>query len=341
MNRVILTKDQIYILSAVFGFLVGVLTFSFYAPNYFPDSQSKRFKVEQGERFKSVAERLEESEIIPNAFTFKLIGFITGSDSKIKAGEYIFKNGMTYFEILDKLKRGGNGEQKLVTIQEGIWQHKLAKLLSEQLDLDEKKIMELSVDKNFLSDLGINAKTLEGYLLPETYYFHIGSNEENVLIKLHYEMEKLFDDKALKQMEVLGMSKHEILTMASIIDGESNHVDEFKRISGVYYNRLKKGMPLQADPTVQYLIRERKRNNRVLYKDLEINSPYNTYKYTGLPPGPINNPGKSAVEAALYPEEHDYYFFVASGRGDHVFAKTNREHSLNVSKYRRWRESQK
>jgi len=341
LNKIILTKNQIYILSAVFGFLVGVFTYSFYAPNYFPDSHSKKFKVEKGELFKSVAERLEESKIIPSAFTLKLIGFITGSDSKIKAGEYIFKNGMTYFDVLNKLKRGGNGEQKLVTIQEGIWQHKLAKLLSEQLDLDEGKIMELSTDKIFLSDLGINANNIEGYLLPETYYFHLGSNEEDVLIKLHYEMEKLIDDEALAQMEILGMSKHEILTMASIIDGESNHVDEFKRISGVYYNRLKKNIPLQADPTVQYLIRNRKRNNRILYKDLEIDSPFNTYKYSGLPPGPINNPGKAAVEAALYPEEHDYYFFVASGKGDHVFAKTNSEHNINVSKYRRWRESQR
>lgn len=336
-----LTKNQIYFLTAIFGFIVGVLTYSFYAPNYFSDKHPKKFKVEKGESFRKVAERLEESEIIPSSFTLKLIGFITGSESRIKSGEYIFKSGMTYFELLDKLKKGGNGDQKLVTIQEGIWQHKLAKLLSDQLGLDEKKIMQLSEDRKFISDLGINAKSLEGYLLPETYYFHLGSSEEDILIKLHYEMEKLFDDEAQQQMEMLGFNKHEILTIASIIDGESNHVDEFKRIAGVYYNRLKKGMLLQADPTVQYLIRHRKRYNRILYKDLEINSPYNTYKYLGLPPGPINNPGKDAVEAALYPEEHDYYFFVATGNGNHVFAKTNNEHNLNVSKYRRWRASQK
>ncbi len=121
------------------------------------------------------------------------------------------------------------------------------------------------------------------------------------------------------------------------IQSRQNRVSEFKRIAGVYYNRLRKGIKLQADPTVQFLKREKKRHNKIYYKDLEIDSPYNTYKYKGLPPGPINNPGKDAVLAALYPEENDYLFFVASGDGGHRFAKTKSEHERNVAKYRRWR----
>ena len=134
------------------------------------------------------------------------------------------------------------------------------------------------------------------------------------------------------------MDKNKILTMASIIDGESNLVNEFKRISGVYHNRIKKGWKLQADPTVQYLVRQkRKKVNRIFYKDLEIDSKYNTYKYYGLPPTPINNPGKEAILAALYPEKHDYYFFVADGNGGHHFAKNHKEHQINVNRYRTWR----
>ena len=134
------------------------------------------------------------------------------------------------------------------------------------------------------------------------------------------------------------MDKHKILTMASIIDGESNMLSEFQRIAGVYYNRLKNGWRLQADPTVQYVVRQRRKKvNKIYYKDLEIDSRYNTYKYYGLPPSPINNPGKDAIMAALYPEKHNYYYFVADGNGGHVFSKTSREHQNNVNRYRTWR----
>jgi len=135
------------------------------------------------------------------------------------------------------------------------------------------------------------------------------------------------------------MTKHEILTLASIVEAESNIFSEYKTISGVYHNRLEKGIALQADPTVQYLIRERK-NKKVYLKDLEINSKFNTYKFPGLPPAPINNPGKDAIMAALYPENNKYLYFVADGTGRHNFSETFTEHSQNVLRYRQWRNNQ-
>jgi UPF0755 protein len=229
----------------------------------------------------------------------------------------------------------------MVTIPEGIWMDNLAQLLSDDLSLDKNEIMKLSKDKKFLRELGIHANTIEGYLLSETFYFFEDVDEREALRKLKHEMDKLFEpEEVVAQMQILGKSKHEILTIASIIDGESNDISEFAKISGVYYNRLKRGMRLQADPTIQYLKRYKRSRNRIYYKDLEIDSPYNTYIYSGLPPGPINNPGKDAVKAALYPEEHDYLYFVADGNGSHVFAKTASEHNKNVRAYRRWRSSQ-
>jgi UPF0755 protein len=152
-------------------------------------------------------------------------------------------------------------------------------------------------------------------------------------------MNVIFEDtEIIRQMQILGMTKSEILIMASIIDGESNKISEFKRISGVYHNRLRNNWKLQADPTVQYLIRQRRKKvNKVYLKDLEIDSKFNTYMYYGLPPAPINNPGKDAIIAALYPEQHDLFFFVADGNGGHLFSKTSREHQNNVNRYRDWR----
>ncbi|MBN1639451.1 MAG: endolytic transglycosylase MltG, partial [Ignavibacteriales bacterium] len=213
------------------------------------------------------------------------------------------------------------------------------RIFKEELGLDSARIMELSGNKNFIQSLGLDVDDLEGYLLPETYYFYIDRNEEQVLKKLKEEMDKVFDDSARAQIENLGMTKHQILILASIIDGESNIIEEFKTISGVYHNRLKKKMLLQADPTVQYLIRNRE-DKRVRASDLALDSPYNTYKYIGLPPTPINNPGKAAILAALYPEQHDYYYFVADGTGGHKFAKTYSEHQIYVREYRRWLRNQ-
>ncbi len=336
------TQNEIYILSSVFGFLIGLFLFIFFTPNYYKYKGPVELEIVPGESLSKVIDSLYEKELIPNETVMHIAAFLYGAEKNIKAGKYKVENGLSYFDMVELLLEGSPSNQKLITIPEGIWQHNLASLVAKIFNLDSDRIMELSKDKKFLGRLGVAARTLEGYLLPETYYLFDNSNEEEILSKLKYEMDKLFEPDSVKlQMLKLGMNKHQILTLASIIDGESNIIDEFKRISGVYHKRLKKRIALQADPTVQYLIRNRRRHNKVYYKDLEIDSPYNTYKYVGLPPGPINNPGKDAVLAALFPEDNDYYYFVADGSGGHVFAKTLSQHNRNVNSYREWRRSQK
>ena len=314
--------------------------FTFLAPNYFDGKGPQKFEIHPGESLSSVIDSLYEKEFIPSKTNMHLVAFLYGAERKIKAGRYSIPNGQNYFQLIELLIEGSGGPQTLVTIPEGIWQHDLAKLLHEKMDTDEKEFISLSHDKKYLKSLSIKAKSLEGYLLPNTYYIFDGSTNEEIIRKLKSEMDKVFErPEVISEMNRLKLSKHKILTMASIIDGESNKSSEYKRISGVYYNRIKRGMRLQADPTVQYLKRKRKSKNKVYYKDLEIDSPYNTYKYRGLPPGPINNPGEDAVLAAVFPESHKYYFFVADGTGGHKFARTSSEHQRNVIAYRKWRSS--
>jgi UPF0755 protein len=282
---------------------------------------------------------LYDEGIISSKFNMKAAAFLIGVDKKIKAGHYDIPDGISYIGLLSLLNEGAPKVQKLVTIQEGIWQKDLAELLSEEFGFPAEEILKLSKDDEFIEELDLDTKNLEGYLLPDTYYFYESSSPREILTKLVNEMKVIFNDiEVRKRMHKLKLDKNEVLTLASIIDGESNIVSEFERISGVYHNRLKKRWKLQADPTVQYVVRQkRKKVNKIYYKDLEIDSKYNTYKYYGLPPSPINNPGKDAIMAALYPEEHNYFYFVADGTGGHIFARTSREHQNNVARYRDWR----
>jgi UPF0755 protein len=337
-----ISENEIYFISSAFGFIFGLLLFIFYAPNYNKNNSSYQFEIKQGSPLTVVIDSLYEKKIIPNKTFMRVAAFFYSAEKKVKAGKYNIPNGLNYFQLVEILIDGTPAEQKRLTIPEGIWQFKLASLISKEFNLDSAKIMELSEDKEFLTTIGIEAKSAEGYLLPETYYFYDDNNEREIITKLKMEMDKIFETQSvIDQMQKMDMTKHQILTLASIIDGESNVVSEFKRISGVYHNRLNKNMLLQADPTVQYLIRHRNKKNKVYFKDLEIVSPYNTYLYAGLPPGPINNPGKEAIMAAIFPEKNDYIFFVADGNGGHVFSKSLSDHNKNVSNYRRWRNSQK
>lgn len=294
-------------------------------------------EVKKGQTLTQVIDTLYSKEIIPNKTNMKIAAIIYGAERKVKAGRYSIPNGLSYLQLVELLIEGSPDPEVLITIGEGIWQKDLAKLLKEKFGIDSSKVMELSKSRSFLNGLGINADYLEGYLLPDTYFFYAHSTAEEILRKLSNQMNRVFNDSnVVERMQELKMNKHQILTLASIIDAESNLFSEFKTISGVYHNRLKKGMLLQADPTVQYLIRDR-RKNKIYFKDLEIDSRFNTYKYAGLPPAPINNPGRDAIMAALYPEKHNYYYFVADGTGGHNYSANYIDHSKNVIRYREWR----
>ena len=215
-------------------------------------------------------------------------------------------------------------ELKKVTILEGWSLHQLAEYLTTEMGFGINEIIGLSQDNAFIDLLEVPSNNLEGYLYPDTYYFFEGDTPRSVLTRLVKEYKKFWTDKIYSQAQEMQMSEQDVVTLASIIEGEAVYDDERSVISAVYHNRLKKGMKLQADPTVQYIIDDGPR--RLLNKDLEIDSPYNTYLYNGLPPGPINSPGSKSLYAALYPADNRYLYFVAKGDGYHTFSNTEREH---------------
>lgn len=339
-NKKLLTRNDFLIVALFFIFVLTLLLFTFFSPNYYEQTGPVEIDIPLGATLTQVVDTLHNRKIIPSKFNAKIIAYLYGAEKKIRAGRYNIPNGLSYGKLIELLIEGSPIAQVLVTLPEGIWQNEVAQILQRNLNIDSSKVMELSKSKSFINYLNLGVNNLEGYLLPESYYFYSNSTAEEILKKLKEESDKFFTPTIEARMAELKMTKNQVLTLASIIDGESNLVSEFKTISSVYHNRLRKGMALQADPTVQYLIRD-KRKNRVLKKDLMIKSKYNTYLHTGLPPGPINNPGKDAIMAALFPEKTDFLFFVATGNGGHRFAKTLNEHEQNVSAYRQWRRSQK
>lgn len=181
---------------------------------------------------------------------------------------------------------------------------------------------------------------MEGYLFPDIYEIYERSSPAEIIGIFYNGFKNFWTDSLSQKADSMGYTVHEILTIASIVEGETNNKSEMPVIASVYLNRLKRGMKLEADPTIQYL--QPNGWKRLLYKDLKINSPYNTYLYKGLPPGPINNPGREAILGVLYPANTNYLFFVANGEGGHNFSRTYSQHLRNVNKYRRWlRQQQK
>jgi len=335
-----LKKTDYIIITAFFFVVLGLLSYSFYYPNYYKHPSPLRFKVAKGETIEQIIDSLYSAGVIPSKFNMKIAIYISGNDKKIKAGNYYIPNGLNYFDLIDLFVNQPHRREVLLAIPEGIRQNKLAGLLHNKLEIDSAKFTALCSDSALIASLNLNEENIEGYLLPEGYYFLADVTPEEIIRRLKSEQDKIFTDSVLTQMAKLKMTKKQVLILASIIDGESNNSKEFRRISGVYHNRLRIKMPLQADPTIQYIVWE-KRNGKIIKDDFDIKSPFNTYKNTGLPPAPINNPGRAAIMAAVFPEKHNFLYFVADGTGSHLFAKSFSEHGKNIIKYKKWLHSRK
>jgi UPF0755 protein len=334
----IFSKLQWTVIAAVFVAIVVVGYITFFTSNHFDKPAPFTFEIKDGESFTSVTERLYEKSIIPSKFNFKVAGFIYGAQTKIKAARYRIPNDISYLDLIDLFVNGPADYLRAIRINDGQTLKWLGAKVRRDVKIDSAAFVNLATDKEFIKSLGLKVSTLEGYFFSKSYKIYESSSPEEA-IKIFYDSFKEFFNDTLKQRaKEIGLSVHQVLTLASIIKGETDLVDEMPIISGVYHNRLRIGMRLQADPTIQYLLPGGWR--RLTYEDLKIESPYNTYKYSGLPPGPINNPGKNAILAALYPEKNNYLYFVANGIGGHRFAKTYSDHLKNVAQYRKWLKEQ-
>ncbi len=278
--------------------------------------------IEKGMSLNSVSNLLLENEIIVNQNIFKLKVITRGLASKIPTGRFLIDGKISDAILIDLIFNKGPIKLKL-TIPEGSQSKNLFKDINTLLntDYDFNKYFNST---EILEQYKVDASSLEGYLYPDTYYLYHDSSPEEIIDILLSEFWKKFDENLQDRANQLGFSVHEVVTLASIIEGEAMLDSERSTISSVYHNRLKINMKLQADPTIQYIIPGPPKT--LSNRDLRIKSDYNTYQNYGLPPGPINNPGIASIKAALYPEDTNFLFFVAQGDGSHAFTTNEKDH---------------
>lgn len=327
-----LKRPDVIIVVSVFILLLFLGYFTFFTPNYYQTKAPITFDIRKGESFSSISDRLYDIGVIPSINNFRIAGFIYGAEKKIRAARFHIPNGLSYLDLLDLFISGECDFQRTFTINPGQTIKWLGHRLQKYLYIDSTDFVTLANDKTFADSLGLSRNSFEGYLFAGDYEIYERSSPAEAIMMFYNTFINFYNDTLVTKTKEMGFTINEIVTLASIIKGETDKEDEMARISGVYHNRLRIGMKLQADPTIQYVLPGGWK--RLTFKDLEIDSPYNTYKYFGLPPGPINSPGKAAILAALYPEKNNYLYFVADGNGGHLFSKTLTEHNRNVKKYR-------
>ncbi len=316
---------QLGVALVVAGLFAGGLAV-FFVPGPKGPSDTIEVLIRPGTPADSIAHELAERGVIRSPRLFLLAAELLGKTDQLKAGYYSFRAGSTVLEVVRTLASGKSRWVK-VTVPEGLRSWEIASLLQRKIGVDSARFVRLVQSDSLVRALGCEGPSLEGYLFPETYYFAWGTPEEVVIRAMVRQCFAALDSSIRVRADSLGLSLHQVLTLASLIEGEAKVDSERVLISAVYHNRLRKGMKLEADPTVQYILGGKPR--RLLKKDLEIPSPYNTYLHRGLPPGPVNNPGRRAIWAAVHPAKVDYLFFVANGEGGHYFGRTLAEHLRN------------
>ncbi len=297
-----------------------------------PPNEEVILIIPEGASAKSIGEMLEEHQIIGSSTRFILFTKIKGQEKRIKAGRYIFNKGMGARSAL-RILVAGKTKSLTVMIPEGLTIDEIATIVVEKLDIDRDAFIALASDRAYARKRGLEGENFEGFLFPNTYKFNSGATEKHVIERLVGGFWNIFDDSLKQRARELGFSVYEVVTLASLIEEEAMLERENPIVSQVYHKRLQLGRALECDATIQYALEEHK--SRLLYKDLKIESPYNTYIHKGLPPGPIANPGRSAILAALYPAHTEYLYYVAKGDGSHIFSRTAKEHYKAIASVRR------
>ena len=293
----------------------------------------------QDQSISKTVQLLEQKGIISSPFPMLMIAELYGTwlNKQCVIGEYRILPTLTHGQLLKLIFSGKQSYTVNVSFPEGIQVKKIASICAQKLGIDSAEFIELAHKDSLLKHHLIKGNSLEGYLMPDTYNFYWKQNPHEIISKLLAVQSSFWNETCFEKVQKQSLNKHQILTLASIIEAEAIVDEERPIISGVYHNRLKKGMNLAADPTVQYALGKSK---RLLYSDLKIDNPYNTYRFSGLPPGPINCPGRQSILAAIQPAKHQYYFFVAlgDGSGKHVFSETAIQHMKAVQSYRKQRQ---
>ncbi len=293
--------------------------------------------VEPGSSTAKVADLLYRARIVRDPLAFRVLARLMRADGKLQSGEYEFEPGIFAWDAMRSLV-SGRVVYYSVTVREGLPVEQIASLIEERGFGKKEAFLELCKDPSYLPDFisadsqGEVRYALEGYLFPDTYFIRRGMTEKEIVQMMVKRFTSVFTSDLLSKARSANMSPREVAALASIVEREAYAPEERPVIAAVYLNRLRIGMKLDADPTVVYAV-GKEAGYAPLYKDLEVDSPYNTYKNAGLPPGPIGNFGKASLEAVLAPAKVDYLYFVAKKDGTHAFARTLSEHNVNVAKY--------
>lgn len=322
-------KALFFVIFTYLMFISLYLTIELTKPLKIPEEME--VYVPKGSSFSYIASTFREKGIIKNELIFKFVGKILGIEKRARAGYYLITKDMSLLDILKKLLEGRIIEYTL-TVVEGDSIFEIGSKLSKINPEFENQLLELSKDQRFLEKLKIDAPSLEGYLYPATYYIPKGMDLKDIITMMVKKFWTVYDDTLLEKTKKMGWTVNKVLTLASIIEKEAKLDEEKPLISAVYHNRLRIGMPLQADPTAIYGIKRFR--DGVTKKDLLNKTPYNTYIIKGLPPGPIASPSLSSIKAALNPAKVPYLYFVAKGDGSHEFSSTYDKHLSAINAIR-------
>ena len=318
----------IFVFIGAAGVYLNIVSYAQKPPNTAPVEQA--VVVQSGQGFKALSTLLNQKGMILHPVKFRLFARIKGYDKRIKAGEYMLSSVMTPEKILEIMVEGKVYLHRL-TIPEGYNLKQIARAVENAGFASESDFLKAAADPDLVHAKGIDAQTFEGYLFPDTYYFPRGVSPENIISAMVKRFWSVFKPEWKEQTKTLGMTIHQVITLASIIEKETAVADERPIISSVFHNRLKRNMRLESDPTVIYGMGDY--NGNITRKDLERPTPYNTYIMKGLPPGPISNTGAKAIEAALYPADTKFLYFVSRNNQTHHFSTNFKDHNRAVQKY--------
>ena len=309
-------------------FVAFLLAFLFLSP--LRERETVEVKVERGEPLSAIVHRLKAHGVISNEKLFSFWARLWGLDKRIHWGLYRFEMPLPPRQVLNQMLLG-KGVFHRITVPEGLTVKEIADLLAKEAIADKDRFLAEAISTELLSLVGLEGKGVEGYLFPNTYYFTPFVSERDILIAMVEQFRETFNPRLKEQTREIGLSLHEAVTLASLIEKETGIEAERPLVSAVFHNRLKGKIPLQSDPTVIYGLK--RFSGSLTRKDLQSRSPYNTYRILGLPPGPICNPGLSALKAALYPAPVPYLYFVSKNDGSHLFSVSLSEHNRAVKIY--------
>lgn len=318
--------------------LIGIGTLFYYFQRLNTVNKENSYLIINSESsLEYISKQLQGKSIIKSKDTFLLYTKLNRFSNNIKGGNFIVKPNTSYKELSLKLQ-SSQSDFTVVTIPEGFSFYQIAERLEKNTSIKKEDFLGVRVSNLTTNSLVLNKTNiyygLEGFLYPDTYYVPNGATEKEIANLMFDRFNSVFSDKYVDRAKELGLDINDVITIASLIEKEAANDSERSKIAGVIYNRIEKGIPLQIDASVIYAITKgESKMKKVLYDNLKVQDPYNTYVNKGLPPGPIASPGKPSIEAALYPEEHDYLYYVVNGSGGHVFSKTYEEHLNNVKKY--------